>query len=172
MQERVLTVVLALGLGLSAIACVAENPECRPVDVGGECFAPTAASLKAHALINATAYASLSQVLLTADEPFEAEDTDGQRIWIVPFRAKGLVVGASRFVHVGSDVKLGQVVAYTPPLETFPAPGPGTRLRLVFTGCLEPGATCLFASAGWELVPASGDSALPSLTGESRAQAP
>jgi hypothetical protein len=166
-RERVLAAALALGLGLSAVACVAENPECRPVDVGGECFVPTATTLKTHALINATAYASLSHAPLIADEPFEAEDTDGQSIWIVPFRANGLVVGASRFVHVGSDVKLGQVVTYSHPLASFPTPGPGTRLRLVLTGCLEPSATCLFASAGYELMPVGTSSPTPAPPGGS-----
>jgi hypothetical protein len=99
--------------------------ECRPVDEGGECFAPS-------------------------DEGFDA--AADAPTWIVPLRSNGQIVAASRFLPFENQVRLGEVALYLPARVEFPTPAQDERLVIFPQPCGEPmPATCLFREHGWRI---------------------
>lgn len=157
MRTRTLLWILAAGsLALSGCSVVEPGPDtCRPVDEGGECFAPTREGFIDHALASARAWPQLDGLAIDADEIIEGFDAAaGQPTWIVPLRSNGRVVGASRFLPFRDEVRLAEVALYQPARDGFPAPGQGERLVIFTAQCGDPKPeTCLFAEYGWRVEP-------------------
>ncbi|MBA2316107.1 MAG: hypothetical protein H0V87_12020 [Chloroflexi bacterium] len=150
-------ITLAIGASIALAACSVLNigePTCPPVDPGGECFAPSDAGFAEHALTSATAWPQLDGIPLSAGDVIHGfDEVADQPTWVVPLLADGQVVGASRFLPFGDDVRLAEIALYQPPRATFPSPAAGQGLKLTLaTGCYDPGAgECLFTSYGWRL---------------------
>jgi hypothetical protein len=146
--------LLAVALSLSGCSMVEPGPdECRPVDEGGECFAPSRAGFVDHALASARAWPRLDGLAIEAGEVVEGFDAaaDGQT-WIVPLRSNGRIVAASRFLPFGSEVRLGEVALYLPARHGFPTPAQNERLVIFTQACGDPiPATCLFRGHGWRI---------------------
>lgn len=155
---RVLAVCAATALVLSSCSFLfRDDPACRPVDVGGECFAPSNAAFVAHALTSATAWPQLLGASLTPGDVIEGfDEVAAQPTWVVALRADGRVVAASRFLPVGDRVRLAEVALYEPPRLDFPTPGDGQQLVLILAGvCGDPmPEECLFTNYGWRFDPA------------------
>ncbi len=146
---------MVLGLALSACGIAERRPDdpCRPVDVGGDCFAPSPQGFADHALASAKAWPQLNGMSLTAARLIEAQNVArNEPNWIVPLTASGKVYAASRFLPAGRQVRLAEIALYEPALASFPHPQPGHRLVLRENGCPQPtDASCLFSNFGWEI---------------------
>jgi hypothetical protein len=152
-------VVLAVALAVAGCSLVAADPDCPPVDEGGECFVPTEQGFLDHAMESAGAWPPLDGVNLVPQGVIEGFDrAANQRTWIVPMVADGRVVAASRFLPFDDRVRLGEVVLYQPPRQSFPTPDEGERLVILPAlgrECVDPEADkCLFAEHLWLLEPA------------------
>jgi hypothetical protein len=110
---RLAALLISLALSLSACSLLEPGPQaCRPVDEGGECFTPSHEGFISHALASARAWPQLDGLAVEATEVIDAFDTEsGQAIWIVPIRAGGKIVAASRFQTFADtdEVRLGEV---------------------------------------------------------------
>lgn len=151
-----LFVALAIIPALSSACSVVtdRDPWCPPVDEGGDCFRPSEAAFKAHALQSATAWPQLRGLPITAGQVIEGfDEVAGQPTWVVPLLAEGRVVAASRFLPFEGFVRLGEVALYQPPRLDFPIPNAGERFVLsAGPGCSEPGPeACLFSGYRWRL---------------------
>lgn len=153
---RLAALLISLALSLSACSLLEPGPgACRPVDEGGECFTPSHEGFISHALASARAWPQLDGLVVEATEVIDAFDTEsGQAIWIVPIRAGGKIVAASRFQQFSDkdQVQLGEVALYLPPRLSFPAPRAGQRLVIFHASCGDPmPESCLFTNFGWRL---------------------
>jgi hypothetical protein len=153
---RLAGLLIALTLSLSGCSLLEPGPDaCRPVDEGGECFTPSHDGFIAHALASSRAWPQLDGMPVEATEVIDAFDEESEReIWIVPLRAGGQVVAASRFQPFADtdQVRLGEVALYQPARASFPAPRPGQRLVSFIAPCGETmPESCLFTNFGWRL---------------------
>lgn len=156
--RTVLGILVGVALLLSGCSLLEPGPdECRPVDVGGECFAPSSEGFVEHALTSARAWPQLDGLPIEARKVIEGFDaTAGQPTWIVPLYSDGRIVAASRFLSFGDEVRLGEVALYQPARDTFPTPAENERLVIFTEECGDPmPATCLFNEHGWRIEPAS-----------------
>ncbi|MBA3959146.1 MAG: hypothetical protein H0X60_01955 [Chloroflexi bacterium] len=153
-------VMVAVALALVGCSLVAApDPDCPPVDEGGECFVPTEQGFLDHALESAGAWPQLDGISLVPQGVIEGfDEAANQPTWIVPMVADGSVVAASRFLALDDRVRLGEVVLYQPPRPSFPTPGDGERLVIspaLGEECVDPVPDdCLFAEHLWRLEPA------------------
>ena len=153
--------LIALTLSLAACSPLEPRPDaCRPVDEGGECFTPSHDGFIAHALASARAWPQLDGMEVEATDIIDAFDAEsGRAIWIVPIRAHGQVVAASRFQPFGDtgQVRLGEVALYQPARTSFPTPRADQRLVIFLTSCGDPmPESCLFTNFAWRLEAAEG----------------
>jgi len=147
-------ILAAVAFCLSGCFAVEPGPDdCRPVDEGGECFAPSRVGFVEHALASARAWPQLDGRAIEAGEVVEGFDAAaGQPTWIVPLRSDGEIVAASRFLPFEHAVRLAEIALYLPAREAFPMPAPGERLVIFTQACGDPmPATCLFNEHGWRL---------------------
>ena len=154
MRGNGLALVAALVLVTAGCSFLADDPSaCRPVDVGGECFAPSDEGFIEHALTSAGAWPQLDGLDIEAGGVIKGFDADAaQPTWVVPLRSGGQTVAASRFLPFGDQVRLAEVTLYQPARDSFPAPGNGERLVLVSAGCGEPlPDECLFTNYEWRI---------------------
>jgi hypothetical protein len=148
--------LIALALSLSGCSLLEPGPDaCRPVDEGGECFTPSRDGFLTHALASARAWPQLDGVGVEATEVIDAVDAEsGRAIWIVPIRAGGQVVAASRFQPFADtgQVRLGEVTLYQPARASFPIPRADQRLVIFIESCGDPlPESCLFTNFAWRL---------------------
>ena len=153
---RLAGMLIALALSLSRCSLLEPGPDaCRPVDEGGECFTPSRDGFIAHALASARAWPQLDGMAVEATEVIDALDTEsGRAIWIVPIRAGGQVVAASRFQPFADtgQVRLGEVALYQPARASFPTPRADQRLVIFVASCGDPmPESCLFTNFAWRL---------------------
>jgi hypothetical protein len=152
--QSVAGIMVAVALSLSGCSMLEPGPdECRPVDDGGECFAPSRAGFVEHALASARAWPQLDGLEIEAGEVVEGFDAAaGVQTWIVPLRSNGQIVAASRFLPFANLVRLGEVTLYLPARDEFPTPAHNERLVLFAQRCGDPmPATCLFSEHGWRI---------------------
>ena len=153
-----LGILIALSWSLSGCSLVGLGPDaCRPVDEGGECFAPSRDGFVEHAIESASAWPQLDGLAIEAGGVIEGFDAAaGEPTWIVPLLSDGRIVAASRFLPFGDEVRLGEVALYQPARDGFPTPAAGERLVIFTAMCGDPiPATCLFREHGWRIEPAS-----------------
>lgn len=146
--------VAAAALAIAGCSLLADDPSaCRPVDVGGDCFAPSDEGFVEHALTSAGAWPQLNGLDIEAGAVIEAFDTAaGQPTWIVPLFSDGQTVAASRFLPFEDQVRLSEVTLYQPARDGFPVPRDGERLVLVSRACVDPlPDECLFTEYGWRI---------------------
>ncbi len=157
-MRTLLGILVALCWSLSGCSLVGLGPDaCRPVDEGGECFAPSGDGFAEHAIESARAWPQLDGIALEAGGVIDAfDEAAGEPTWIVPLWADGRIVAASRFLPFGADeVRLGEVALYRPPRDGIPTPAAGERLVIFTAMCGDPmPATCLFRESGWRIEPA------------------
>lgn len=148
-----MAVVLTCGCSIPWLSDEPLDPDCPPVDVGGECFTATRQGFIDHALASTQAWPQLRGIQVEANEVIEAfDDAAGKPTWIVPIRSGAAVVAASRFLPLRDQVRLAEIVLYQPPRGAFPKPGPNERLVIFTNGCgdaIPP--DCLFTNYGWRL---------------------
>jgi len=160
-----LAVLLFLGALVSACGPSAEDlGPCAPVDVGGECFAPSNEGFLQHALTSADAWPQLDGVELSADRVIEGVQLpDNTPIWLVPIMSDNRMVAISRFVAVERDqVKLGEVALLERPLPPLPADVGGELVLFVDIGCVDDASVdCLFGAHRWAVRLADGRFRLP-----------
>ena len=152
--RTVVGILVAVALSLSGCSMLEPGPgECRPVDEGGECFAPSRAGFVEHALASARAWQQLDGLVIEAGEVVEGFDAAADApTWIVPLRSDGRVVAASRFLPFENEVRLGEVALYLPVRDEFPTPAQNDRLVIFTQVCGDPmPATCLFREHGWRI---------------------
>lgn len=147
---------LSLGLLILALAsCVLaeQSGPCALVDVGGECFEPSAEGFIDHALTSAGAWPQINGVGVSADRVIEGTDvTNDTRTWVVPLVADGEMVAFSRFVPVADNqVRLGEVALLEEPLPPLPADLGGEFVLYVDSPrCIDnPELDCLFSEVAW-----------------------
>lgn len=151
---RGVALVAAVALVIAGCSFLTDDPSaCRPVDVGGECFAPSDKGFVEHALTSARAWPQLNGLDIEAGAVIEGFDAvAAQPTWIVPLRSGGQIVAASRFLPFGDQVRLGEVTLYEPARDSFPVPRDGERLVLVSGYCGDPlPDECLFTNYGWRI---------------------
>ncbi len=156
-MRTLLGILIALSWSLSGCSLVGLGPDaCRPVDEGGECFAPSRDGFVEHAIESARAWPQLDGLAIEAGGVIEGFDAAaGAPTWIVPLLSDGRVVAASRFLPFGDEVRLGEIALYLPPRDGFPTPAAGERLVIFTAMCGDPmPATCLFREYGWRIEPA------------------
>lgn len=150
----VVGILVAVVLSLSGCSILEPGPdECRPVDEGGECFAPARASFVEHALASARAWPQLDGLAIEAGEVVEAFDAAADApTWIVPLRSNGQIVAASRFLPFENEVRLGEVALYVPARDESPTPAQNERLVIFTQVCGDPmPKTCLFREHAWRI---------------------
>jgi hypothetical protein len=151
-------ILVAVVLSLSGCSVLEPGPDqCRPVDEGGDCFAPSPEGFVEHALASARAWPQLDGLAIEAGGVIEGFDAAAdQPTWIVPLHSDGRIVAASRFLPLGAEVRLGEVALYQPPRDAFPTPAENERLVIFTAVCGDPmPASCVFREYGWRIEPAS-----------------
>ena len=152
--RTVVGILVAVALSLSGCSMLEPGPhQCRPVDVGSECFAPSRAGFVKHALASARAWPQLDGLAIEAGEVIEGFDAAADEpTWMVPLRSDGRIVAASRFLPFQNEVRLGEVALYLPARDEFPMPGQNERLVIFTQACGDPmPAACLFSEHGWRI---------------------
>lgn len=156
--RTVVGILVAVAFTLSGCSLLETGlDECRPVDEGGECFAPSRTGFVEHALASTRAWPQLEGLTIEAGVVVEGFDAAaGLPTWIVPLSSDGRFVAASRFLPFGDEVRLGEVAIYVPARDEFPTPRENERLVIFTQTCGDPmPATCLFRKHGWRIEPTS-----------------
>jgi hypothetical protein len=152
--RTVVATLVAVVLSLSGCSMLEPGPdECRAVDEGGECFAPSRAGIVEHALASTRAWPQLDGLAIEAGEVVEGFDAAADApTWMVPLRSNGKIVAASRFLPFENEVRLGEVALYLPARDEFPTPAHDERLVIFTQDCGDPlPETCLFREHAWRI---------------------
>ncbi len=163
-MRSALVVLFAALLSGCGLLGTDELSPCAPVDVGGECFAPSEEAFIEHALTSAGAWPQLKGVKLSADRIIEGADlANNIETWIVPMLSDGRMVAVSRFVPVeNGQVKLGEVALLEEPLPRLPDDLGGEFVLFIDVGCIDDAsAGCLFGEYRWAVRLADGRFQLP-----------